>query len=440
MATTLMNTPTERETVAVNSPIASAGNWTKAFAFLILFAAAGSIFVSQSLASGRVRNVSTKLLISVAEKKGEEQADMPSPADLRAAVAAEPYSQDMVNAAVVARYFRDHDKARLVRGMRQVDRLGWRSTTALQNRIQLAMAERDLSGVVDVADALLRRDKIVEQATVLMNYMELMPETQELLAAKIVARPSWRSAYLANVASLKTPQQIKARGTMINDILARGDRLTRDELSPNLLAMVTAGSARPAYALWRKFEKRPATLLNDPKFELAAKNGVSPYFLIPFEWQFGAANGYWSEVFEDNGQTLLRINWNGKYVPELMKQQTVLDPGAYRLVVTGRDMDAPAAAQLDFALVCAQGRFPFDKLVSRSSSRLELALRAASACLNPQFVVAGQPAAAAPAARGVISFGMTNEVSITLQSIELTYLGASLAGPLPSAATSKGSQ
>ena len=402
---------------------ATLANRVKSSLLLVAAAAASFVFVNQSLATARIKRESTKLLVSLAKKKdGTDKIALPTPSDLRRAVAAQPYAQDVVNAAVVARYFRDHDEAKLTRGMKRVDRLGWRSTTALQNSVQLTMESGlDIGRVADVADALLRREKIVEQATMLMNYMEMNPKTRAIVASKLAQRPTWRSGYLANVASLKAPQQFVARGLLLEDIFARNDRLTRDELSPSLSVMTAAGLVRPAYAIWRKFEKRPAALLNDPRFELAAKVGVSPYFAIPFEWQFGAANGYWSEVFRDGDDTLVRINWNGKFVPELMRQQTVLDPGSYRLVVTGQAMDSAQVAQLDFALSCDRERFGFDRVVSRNASRLILAMRAPSTCSDPLFVVAGQPAITTDAGvmAGAVSFGTSNEVSIVLKSIDI---------------------
>lgn len=398
------------------SAIANRKLWIPTALAAIIYIAVLLLYVVQAGSAAQAKQKSWFQMLSRAAELKAEKPDALSQGGWQSAVAAQPYSQALVNAAIVNQYLRDDDKDRLEQNMAVVAMLGWRSTPALQNLISLAIEKPDVEAIADIGDALLRREKLVDEATTLMNLIELMPQSRKGVVRKLAARPAWRTPYLANVGTLKGIEQIDARAALTAELMAQGDELSRQELAPLLATMVTMGRTRSAYSLWRTFDGRKASLINDPDFTYAAKD-TNPYFAMPFEWQARADNGFWLDMIREEGDAKFRINWDGRFAPEMLKQQTIIEPGSYAVEIEGENLDSPTAENLRFSLDCPTDAAVFSRFLERQPTRLKLALGTPLACANPLFVVSGQPSASAVSKPAV---GLSSDTAVILSRITVT--------------------
>lgn len=250
--------------------------------------------------------------------------------ELASAFSGDPLNQNLVHAGFVSNSsgMSAADRARWIAVMRK---MGWRSTPTLQTIINNALETQNLNDIIVVADALLRRRQLFEQAVGLMNLLETEPATKNGVYNRLKKKVPWRTDYLQLGGEIKVPQIIDARIQTINRLQASGDLLTRQELAPSVSAMVAAGRLKDAHAIWRANTRAAPTALHDGNFRVAVGAGADTNFSFPFEWQFYSGTGFSTYPSKDGlSGAIVAIQWDGRGVPLFMSQLTSATPGNYR--------------------------------------------------------------------------------------------------------------
>lgn len=383
-----------------------------------------------AVASVKAEAVDT-LLAPLIEEKAPGTATLDQ-ATLRSAIVAEPLNPAVINGAVYLAAQGSGEAMLPKPELEVLGKLGWRSTPALQNLIYAAAKQQKLGQIADIADALLRRQDIVPQATALMNLMELAPQIQATVIEKLAANPEWRVGYLANVNGLASRQQIDARYDVIQGLDKKGQKLTRQELQPNLLQMTKLGAYDQAYAAWRQNLRMPALPLNDPDFRQALLLREDGSELIPFEWFLVPASGAWSEIEPDGKGGAVTVHWDGKGVPDFMRQRVVLDRDRYQLVVNGRQLDQRAMSRISFTLRCPAQTVYFRPVTERLNGRdLTLVMDDDVPCKSPYFYVSGRPPSSLSS--DLEPFGMARDIEFVLTRLDLRPVSGGIATRRPTA-------
>ena len=293
----------------------------------VLFAGLASLLMFQyAYAEGLTKGVIAKGNIAAAGKNVTV-----APAELATAFSKDPLNQNLVNAAFVLwpEKLTEAQKSTWLSVMRK---MGWRSTPALQTMINEAALRQDFSGVLILADALLRRNQLFDQSAGLMNLLEAEPSTWPGVYKRLRERAPWRTNYLQVAGSIRQEAVIDGRIRTLRQLHASGDSLTRQELAPSIAAIVNAGKVADAVQIWRKHSKAAATPLHDSDFQIAVGEGANTEFTYPFEWEFLSGPGFSAFPSEDGlSGANVAIQWDGRGVPVFMRQQTSATPGHYRL-------------------------------------------------------------------------------------------------------------
>lgn len=370
---------------------ASGGRLVLCLVFAVVFLGIAWLYVSQSVAVGTIRLFGPRYLFAAAALPGMSAAPL-APSAVRRGLEARPLSQVQVNAALFTEVTgRDANAEPSAQDFRLLRKLGWRYTPALQN-LMLAAAQRgDLQDAAELADALLRRDSITEQATTLMNLIEAGPGLGGVVVEKLAKRPRWRLHYLQTVDQLRTAEQVAARGSLALNLQRRGSALSRDELTNIALRMVDVGQVGPAYLLWRNYRGAAPAPLNDPDFSWALRTRTSEVIAMPFEWMLLSGSGFWSEIEARSKGAAVRLHWDNRGVPEMLTQQLFLRPGRYVLTISGDDLPATLLQDFAFSLRCRNGATTrFDRQISRSGARIAAAASQSVPCADPVFIVSGR--------------------------------------------------
>lgn len=271
------------------------------------------------------------------------------------AVAVNPMDQAAVNGVIAARARATGNLDRALQETELLRRLGWRSTSSLQNLLWRGGMTRDLPLLMDTMDALLRRQKLLSEIYPILNLMTTEAEFRSLLTRRLAGRPSWRRYYFLSASDLAKPQEIEGRYFVMRDIQRGGDRLTRNEIAPILPKLIAIGQTPRAFELWRMQDGTATTPLADTDFTIAAKPLTGDALPISFEWQLGSGSGYVVDAGRDERGSFASIDWNGRGAPTFMSQRTTGRAGRYRLDVEGEPPMSAVADRVGFRLVCANG-------------------------------------------------------------------------------------
>lgn len=331
--------------------------------------------------------------LKAADGSSRETVGLPDPNVLTTALKAQPLNPVIVNAAMFAKEAR---KSRSDLGDTQIElleRLGWRSTPALQNRIVVAVEKQDLGKIVAIGDALLRREELMDQTQALMRLLEQSGSTRRQLAGTLAFNPYWRQSYFESANKLQGSAAVANRAQLAMMLAKLGSPLTRPELAANLGVLIDNGYGREAYQLWRAYRKVQAMLINDPGFSWAYRMRNDVNVGMPFEWQLLSGSGFWTELVRENGKTAVSINWNRRGVPAFLTQRLFLGSQRPGLVMQINGTELPATFSNDFslALVCPGRSINFDQLLHQSKTRYEFTSRDQLSCVDPMFVLAGRP-------------------------------------------------
>lgn len=398
--------------------------------FAVPFFAASVSFVLNEYALATLqRGASDYQLALFASTSDQRSLNAPEPATLVRSLGAQPLSPMVVNAAIFRDAYQARNPAVALPKVELLKKLGWRYTLALQNRAYAAVQRQDLREISDISDALLRRGVILEEATALMNLMELNPSTRKVVVAKLAKYPDWRPSYLERVYKMQDLRQIKARGKVVSDLFQMGAGLDRSEIYPTLKIMIASGQTKTAYDLWLQHSNMKALPLNDPHFLSAWRMHSDPLADMPFEWNLSNGAGNWAEVVlkkdENNGKPVLRLNWDRSGAPLLLSQQTVMVNQINRLVISGRQLSEGLLKNFRFSLDCPTGSQVFRNVIRVTKTRIELAPNDPLPCETPVFSISGNPEA------GTVSssrspFGSADPLQLELRYIQLLPASSSL--------------
>lgn len=388
-----------------------------------LFLAAAAVFSYQSAMVNTVRGPSANYLLASlkANGGGNREALVIPPADaLRVALKAQPLNPAIVNAAVFAQIALKPGSRPQPAKIALLEKLGWRNTPALQNRIFDAVERKDIGKIVAIADALLRRDDVIDQGQALMRLMELSPSTRSQLADALQTRPNWRLAYFQSPQKPKGSQAVGARAKLAKSLEQRGSELDRAELLPTLGLLTDNGYSREAYDLWLHYRNLKPALVNDPRFQWAYEMRNDINVGMPFEWQLLTGPGFWTELVKEGGQAGLSINWNRNGVPYFLAQRLYLgqQSAGLSLQVDGVDLPDTLADDVSFVLICPNGVVFFDQVIRKGKSRYLLGTRDQPGCVDPKLAIAGRPL------RVTRRSGVEEDFSVTLTGLTLRASGS----------------
>lgn len=274
------------------------------------------------------------------------------------AIAAEPLDGGIVNVAMV-REVRQHGNSRTASWLAIVARLGWRDTPSLQNRLYAAANAGDMGRILDISDAFMRRQKMMDQMISVLSIVEADPTLQDALVARLAANPPWRAAYLSVVAHLKERSQLVGRFELLQQLQHRNARLGKDEVVPSILVLDRADLPQYGFALWQRIQPGVARPLDDSGFDRAGRSDQAGHDPVPYEWQAMSGEGFSAEAVRDGAQTMLSIDWNGRGVPVFAQQRTSATPGLYALDVEVPPEEKADLPALVFRLVCGKATIAF---------------------------------------------------------------------------------
>lgn len=315
--------------------------------------------------------------------------DMPT-AFLNRALLAAPVSQPMFDAILVTQAKRD-PAIDLKRQLAVLRKLGWRDPTSVQNMIANALVTKDLSHIAEAGDALLRQNKLVDEATLLMALLEAYPDTWASVASRLAQNVPWRYTYLERAGSLSSAEQLDGRLRTLSVLQARGDRLKRQEIAPFVSLLTEKGQIREARQLWIAHVGARPNILLDPDFNAALKQSVLMIPTTPFEWRFEGGVGYVADVASDGLLgARVSIQWDGRSVPVFMSQRTGALPGKYRLTIKIEGEPAEFSRRIGFRLRCGSEIVGFDKEAVMPGNILWLAMRETVGCGFPVLEIFGK--------------------------------------------------
>jgi len=331
-----------------------------------------------------VRGARPGALLSNLKAQPAAQLDRLSDETVRAATAAAPLEQRVVNVAM-ARDARLHGGVRTPAWLEALSRLGWRDTVSLQNRLYAAALRNDLLGILDIIDALLRRRQLSDQFIPMVSLLENDARSWPMLVQRLAGRPSWREQYLGTVGHLTTREQLLSRVSLLTD-LGRHGALAKGEVVPSINALDRAGLTPQAFALWQRVQPGVMRPLDDGRFKRASRSFEAGDEPVLFQWRLMTGEGFSADVTRNGTQAALTIDWSGRGVPVFAQQRTSAMPGRYALdleVPTEKRAELPA---FSFRLACADTTIP---LAAVGVDPTRLRTTALVPCAFPMLQIAG---------------------------------------------------
>ncbi len=346
----------------------------RAIAAVVTAAVLLAIFSYAAVAATALARVSAArsgALLATLDAAPAALLDRLSDATVHKAITAAPLDQRVMNVAM-ARDAKLHGGARTPAWLAVVAQLGWRDTTALQNRLYAIALRNELTGVLDISDALLRRQQLIDQVTQILPLLEIEPTLRPALVDRLAAQPGWRGVYLAtSIGNLKTAQQLTGRVRVIEELARRGP-ITKSEVVPSINALDRAGLQSQAYALWQRVQPGVTRPLDDGQFARASRSYDADHDPVPFQWQMMTGEGFSVDATKDGTRTPLMIDWNGRGVPVFAQQRTSATLGRYALELDVPASDMPDLPALSFKLICGDTTTSFSA-VAGNPARLRTA-------------------------------------------------------------------
>jgi hypothetical protein len=345
-----------------------------------------------SIATNKLRAMRSAALLS--NLKSEQSASLATLPEgtVRTAIAAEPLDGRIVNVAM-ARDVRQHGEARSAAWLPTISQLGWRDTASLQNQLYVAANAADMSRILSISDALLRRQQMIDQVVAILAMIEADDTLRPALLDRLAGRPGWRAVYLTSTGTLQTDAQLIARYKLFRELAARGAMPSRGEIISNIAALDRGERFAHAFALWRQIRPTATRPLDDQNFALASvsdQNGPP----VSFQWETKTGEGYSAEAVREETGSMLMIDWSGRGVPVFAQQRTSASPGHYMLVLNMPEKDKAELSALTFRLTCKDTAVTFRPI---GSDPTRLRTNAAVQCSYPMLQIAGdiQPSSAA---------------------------------------------
>lgn len=306
---------------------------------------------------------------------------------LNTALTASPLDQRLVDVAMVRDVDR-HGQERTGHWIGVIERLGWRDTTALQNRLYVAAQDNDLNSVIDIVDAMLRRRKLTDELIGALSSAEVDPASRIVMVNRLVDRPNWRGVYLTTTEQLKTADQLRARYQLLGELQRRGSPIAANEAALNIIAAERVGLHDLGFSLWRSTHPHSGRPLDDAHFSAAGESlrrGIDET-PIPYQWQILVGEGFRADVSGEGRNSALEIDWDGRGVPVFAQQRLSGSGGAYTMTLDTSTANAADLSAFDFRLACHNVTVPLRRQSPGSKSYVS---DQPVPCAYPLFQIAG---------------------------------------------------
>ncbi len=324
-------------------------------------AATAALVGIYAVEAGAVRVVtqgrSSDLLLKASDAPAEVSA-APSRATIERAIQADPLNQNIFNTAMMQIGRRGGTTLPPPAWFAVLGRYGWRGSLALQNLIYYHATRNEIGRVLDVADALFRREKLMEQATTVFSLAETDPTLRNSVVRRLQALPVWRRPFLLGSGVLNDPAAIEGRYQTLRALQRGGGPLAEQEMTALLPTLVRVGRTEDAFALWSYRRQGITRPLNDPQFSRAATTINQDDTATPFNWRFMSGENF-DVTSGGRGSTGIVINWNGQGVPVFASQQTTGAAGSYRLRIAFDPETMVGTKALGFRMMCRDTRIDF---------------------------------------------------------------------------------
>lgn len=269
-----------------------------------------------------------------------------------------------------------------------LQRLGWRNTPALRNLLLGDLAREDLVGIMDKADALLRRQKLTGAAIAIVEAYEQFPAGRKIVLNKLLAGVPWREPLLMNGGNNRLPGFQTGQLAVLRDMVRAGSPLRRSDIESFTRALVESDRVADAAQLWTLYAGPPPaeSRLRDGDFVQARKLANASGNPVPFEWTLASGIGYSTIPTKAQG---LSIDWNGQSAPLFASQR--LAPATTLPRTLTLQSDSPkVSASLRFTLSCADRELAFLPAGNGTVQRFALETGDLN-CAAPTFSILGQP-------------------------------------------------
>ncbi len=239
------------------------------------------------------------------------------------------------------------------RAFRVAGQMGWRIPLTQAYWMQQAIAAGNLDIAATRMDALLRQHPWVLGQPGLLAPLEGSAEGRNAIAKRLLAAPSWLSAYAFNVDGL-SPEVIGERAQVLTILAARGLRVGCDMAAPPTTRLVDTGRVAEALSLWRSQCAEAGTAIPaDPEFANLRISGARTYF----EWDLLGSADVGVVIVPGNKPPAqqLEIHNGSSFTRPVLRQLIAPAPGHYRLSWHASTPDGRPSNQALVEFGCRQG-------------------------------------------------------------------------------------
>lgn len=277
---------------------------------LLLFSVLVGLFAFQSVS---IRRVERSIEPNLAQYLAQRPAQASLPPHSKSLIWWSPLRPQLANALYVATAVRNNERRFSSDASAMLRQLGWRNTAVVQNRLSIAANRQDINEIVELSDSLLRRNKLVDQASQLLMLMEQAGATRKKLLEALSTAPGWRQAYFSRalLGGAMAEVSAKARLQLFNELRQNNINLEADEIVGIVNGLFALEAYEKAATVNRFLHPVPShQLLN--RFSLASQ--VARYSSgglgaeNPFDWQLHEGVYFDLEKSKRNDQILLSID------------------------------------------------------------------------------------------------------------------------------------
>lgn len=314
------------------------------------------------VSEGAAQRIVTKTRNGLLVESG--RSELVSQLNLYIVFTANAFNPGAVNSAILADVKAQKKPISIARKYAILNKLGWRNTASLQRQLLRAAERSDWNRILDLADALLRRDQLTVQTLRLLVEFEKQPSLHKVLVAKLAENPPWRRAFFSLTARDLGSRAADSRGEFVVKLYSQGIHLDRVELAGVLNYLVGENRESSAFEIWALSNRAAIkNIVYDENFSHGYTNKDLSVPYLPFEWRTYSGIDFDSgfSLMDRGASATLNINWSGIGSPIFAAQKISLPKSSRRLVlrVLFRNSNQQNIDLLDFVLACPLTTYPF---------------------------------------------------------------------------------